>query len=124
MQNLSGKTLGAESIGGQARVIFERPRKMAAAGIPEGSGYLVNRSVLNRQYLSGALHADMVDEAHGRTTKIIGKTLGKSGPAHRRGLGHARSIMANRIGAAGYKLMRSLARNMELIARPALGTTT
>ena len=35
---------------------------------------------------------------------------------------HARSIVASRIGAAGYKLMRSLARDMELIARPALGT--
>ncbi len=35
---------------------------------------------------------------------------------------HARSIVASRIGAAGYKLMRSLARDMELIARPALET--
>ncbi len=35
---------------------------------------------------------------------------------------HACSIVASRIGAAGYKLMRSLARDMELIARPALGT--
>ncbi len=35
---------------------------------------------------------------------------------------HARSIVASRIGAAGYKLMRSLARDMELIATPALGT--
>ncbi len=35
---------------------------------------------------------------------------------------HARSIVASRIGAAGYKLMRLLARDMELIARPALGT--
>ncbi len=33
---------------------------------------------------------------------------------------HARSIVASRIGAAGYKVMRSLARDMELIARPAL----
>ena len=37
---------------------------------------------------------------------------------------HARSIVASRIGAAGYKLMRSLVRDMELIARPALGTQT
>jgi len=35
---------------------------------------------------------------------------------------HACSIVASRIGAAGYKLMRSLARDMELIARPALET--
>ncbi len=35
---------------------------------------------------------------------------------------HARKLAANRIGAAGYKLMRSLARDMELIARPALET--
>ncbi len=35
---------------------------------------------------------------------------------------HARKLAASRIGAAGYKLMRSLARDMDLIARPALET--
>jgi len=46
----------------------------------------------------------------------------KISPIPRSVMVHARSIVASRIGAAGYKLMRSLARNMELIARPALGT--
>ncbi len=33
-------------------------------------------------------------------------------------------LLAIQVGAAGYKLMRSLVRDMELIARPALGTKT
>jgi hypothetical protein len=32
---------------------------------------------------------------------------------------HVRSIVASRIAAAGYKLMRSFARTVEAIARPA-----
>ena len=41
----------------------------------------------------------------------------KISPIPRSVMVHARSIVASRIGAAGYKLMRSLARNMELIAK-------
>ncbi len=46
----------------------------------------------------------------------------KISPVPHSAMVHVRSIVASRIGAAGYKLMRSLARNMALIARPALGT--
>ena len=41
-----------------------------------------------------------------------------------KGLLFGQGIRGINIGAAGYKLMRSLARDMELIARPALGTKT
>jgi len=48
----------------------------------------------------------------------------KISPIPRSVMVHARSIVASRIGAAGYKLMRLLALDMELIARPALGAKT
>ncbi len=44
----------------------------------------------------------------------------KISPIPRSVMVHARSIVASRIGAAGYKLMQLLARDMELIAKPAL----
>ncbi|MDP7122522.1 MAG: hypothetical protein QF770_09740 [Candidatus Marinimicrobia bacterium] len=43
----------------------------------------------------------------------------KISPILRFAMVHVLSIVASRIGAAGYKLMRSVARNMKLIARPA-----
>ena len=41
----------------------------------------------------------------------------KISPIPRSVMVHARSIVASRVGAAGYKLMRLLARDMELIAK-------
>ncbi len=91
--------------------------------IPEGAHRQI-RPLISKEFQQA--HSPMVALVGGlgcQTVRPLGEgAVDKISPIPHSVMVHARSIVASRIGAGGYKSMRSLARDMDLIARPALGT--